>query len=163
MANSWPTFVTSAIAGAALGHSENIKISTSGLDFLPMLDRLSSIVDPAAGSDMFRVVGEYRSTEFYQLYDAFVGNTVVNAPLLAARHDESTPPQAREMIRHLRLWLPQPRDELADAELPFLGQGFQDPQTCRVPETPEVLRDEVALHRRLRQPERDSPQRMHRL
>ena len=128
-----------------------------------MRDRLSSTVDPAACGDMFRVVGEYCSTEFDHLYDAFIGNAVVDAPLLAACHDESTPPQAREMTRNLRLWLSQPFDDLADGELPFVGQGFQDPQTCRVSETAEVLRDEVGLRRRLWQPERDSPQRMYRL
>ena len=74
--------------------------------------------------------------------------------MLSAGFDESAPPQAREVIRHLRLREPEPLDELSHRELAFVTEDFEDPHPDRVAQAPEVLRDEVGLHRGGRQAER---------
>jgi hypothetical protein len=47
------------------------------------------------------------------------------------------------MIRHARLGLLEPAEELADAQFAALGQRFQDPQPCRVAEHAEVLGEQL--------------------
>jgi acyl-CoA reductase-like NAD-dependent aldehyde dehydrogenase len=92
-------------------------------------------------------VCEQRLREIEQLRDALVRDAVVDDAMLAPRLHKTAPAQAGEMIRDLRLRLPEARDELADRQLTLVAQQLEDAHPGRVAEAAEVLRDEVAVSR----------------
>src|SRR2546426_12108529 len=112
------------------------------------------LLDPAAGGDVLLVVLEQRVRELEHLQHTLVCDPIEDDPMLPPRLDEATPAQTGEMVRDLRLWHPQPLHQLADREFPLVAQQLEDPQSRRLAQPPEVLRDQIRLDRRLRQPER---------
>jgi hypothetical protein len=103
---------------------------------------------------VFLIVLEQGVRELEHPDHTFVGDPVVDGPVLPASLDEATPAQAGEVIGHLGLRDPEPFGELTDRELTLLLQQLQDPQARRVAQAAEVLGDDVRPGRGLRKTER---------
>src|SRR5262249_20148502 len=115
---------------------------------------LCLVVDSAAGRDVLFVVLEQRVREVEHLHDPPARDPVVHGAMLASRGDESAPAQTRQVVRHFRLRLAETLDKLAHRQLTPLAQQLEDPQPYRIAQAAEVLRDEIAPRRRLRELER---------
>lgn len=102
---------------------------------------------------MVGVVGKESVGESEQFENPRVGDPVEHPPLAAFGCDEAAPAQAGEMVGDLGLWDREPLGELADGEFALAAEQLEDAQPGRVAEAAEVLGDEVALGRRLGQPE----------
>lgn len=89
---------------------------------------------------MLRVVGKQPARKLEQLLDPGIGGAVENGRVLAPCGDEAAPPQTRKVIRHLRLRLAQPRDELPNRKLLMLRKQVEDPNTSGIAQAAEVLR-----------------------
>lgn len=98
---------------------------------------------------MLLVVLEQRVRELDDLRYPLVGDPVVDGAMVAAALDEAAPTKTGEVIGHLRLCEPEPRDELTDGELALLLEQLEDAQPGRVAEATEVLGDEVCPRRGL--------------
>ena len=102
---------------------------------------------------MLLVVLEQRVREIEDPDHPLVGDPVVDGAVLPARVDKPAPAQTGEMVGDLRLCDPEPLDELADRQFALLLQQLEDVQPRRIAEAAEVLRDEIAPGRGLRETE----------
>jgi len=100
------------------------------------------------------VVVQKRLCKVEHLDDALVGDPVVDGAMLAAGLDEAAPAQTGEMVGDLRLWLAEPLHQLTDRELTLVAQQLENAHSGRIAEPAEVLRDQVAAHRRCGKAER---------
>lgn len=101
-------------------------------------------VDPATGGDALGAIAEESARQLDRVHHALIGEAVVNDPVLAAASHESTPTQAGEVVRHLRLRELESLNDLADRHL-LLRQELKGAKAGRLAEGTEILRDEFGL------------------
>ena len=92
---------------------------------------LLGLQHPAA-RDVVRVALEQDARDRDDLDHARIGNRVAHPRMLPTGDDEAAPPQARQVVRHLRLRLADQLNEFANGPL-TLGQKIEDLQPSRVP------------------------------
>jgi hypothetical protein len=77
-------------------------------------------VDSPAARDVLGVVGQECTAEPQHLQHPLIGNPVEDVRVAPFALDESAPAQTGQMVRHLRLGLPQLLDQLAHRQLAAL-------------------------------------------
>lgn len=93
--------------------------------------------------------------------NAAVGDAVVHEAVFPPRLDEPAPTEAAQVVRDGALRDAQPLDDLADGELALRDEKFEDPKTCRIAESPEVLGEELGPLGHPREAKRRVRERFH--
>src|SRR5262249_49083631 len=141
-------------AAARSGNPAQQTTASAAAPIAPSPLTLPLLVDPAAGRNVLLVVFEQCVREVEHPDDPPVRDPVVDRPMLPPRLDKAAPAQTGEMVRHLRLWLAETLDELANGQLTLVAQQLEDAQPPRGAKAREVLRDESAPRRCFREMER---------